>query len=164
MLPFFIICFGILTRLISHLPNFSPEIVFALYLGMKNTTISASIYIILMAVISDFLLGFGFGSWAIFTYSALLAIGGVGVYIKNKEFGQIFIASTVGVTLAYWIWTNLGSWLFTNMYAHTLDGFMTCYTLALPFLSNALVASFAWCAIIAVCETCVSKKSVYETA
>ncbi len=161
----FIVIFSIAIRLIPHLPNFSPEIIFALYLGMKNTKIHAGLYILLMAILSDLLLGFSLGSWVIFTYSALLAIGAVGFYIKKKGFGGVFMASAGGgVTLAYWFWTNLGSWLFTTMYTHTLDGFIACYTLALPFLGSALAASFAWCAIIAVCEIYVAKKNVYETA
>lgn len=164
MLPFFIISFGILTRLIPHWPNFSPEIVFALYLGMKNTALRTSAYILSMAVISDLFLGFGIGSWAIFTYSALLVISGVGVYIKEKGFGVGFMVSAASVTFAYWMWTNFGTWLLSPLYPHTPAGFVACYTLALPFLGNALAASFAWCAIITLCETYLPKKSMYETA
>lgn len=162
-LVIFIVSFGILTRVIPHIPNFSPEIVFALYLGMKNTGLRASAYILSMALISDLLLGFGIGSWAIFTYSAFLAIGGIGIYIKNKGFGVSFVLSAASVTLAYWAWTNFGAWLLSPLYPHTLAGFVTCYTLALPFLSNALAASLAWCAIITLCETYLPRKRLYET-
>ncbi|MES2205137.1 MAG: DUF6580 family putative transport protein [Pseudomonadota bacterium] len=162
MLPFFIISFGILTRLIPHLPNFSPEIIFALYLGMKNTPLRASAFIILMAVISDLLLGFGIGSWALLTYSALLITGGVGFWIRKKGFSATFMGTSCAVTLGYWIWTNFGTWFITALYPHNAAGLVKCYTLALPFLANSLAASFAWCAIIVVCENYFSKKYVIE--
>lgn len=55
-------------------------------------------------------------------------------------------------TVAYWIWTNFGTWLIEGLYPHTLTGFVSCYTLALPFLANSLAASIAWCATIVLCE------------
>ena len=146
-----IICFGILTRLIPHLPNFSPEIVFALYLGMKYSKALALLMILLIAAISDLLLGWGFGSWALFTYSALLTIGWIGMCSKN-HYGKKFIINAGGVTVAYWLWTNFGVWLIENIYPHTLTGFIACYSMALPFLTNSLMASIAWSIIIILCE------------
>lgn len=157
-----IVIIGIFTRLIPHFPNFSPEIVFALYLGMKHSKRVALFAIVLMAIISDILLGFGIGYWAIFTYSALLVIGWIGTYIKSHQYGLVFIIQSAMVTVGYWVWTNFGTWLMTNMYAQTLAGLMKCYVLALPFLTNSLGASFAWCAIIVFCENYLVKKSAIE--
>lgn len=161
-----IISCGIFSRLIPHLPNFSPEIVFALYLGMKNDRpLIGFATIFLMAIASDILLSIShpwpaFGNWTLFTYSGLLIIGWVGAMQKSSCYGMKFMLSALGATLGYWIWTNLGAWLMSTMYPHTLPGFITCYTLALPFLSTAIAASIAWCAIIMVCERVVFNRSL----
>lgn len=158
MLPLFIISFGILTRLIPHLPNFSPEIVFALYLGVKSPKSFICLYIFLMSVISDLLIGWqypefsSFGNWTLFTYSALLTIGGIGLFVSKRGFGFVFMGASGTVTAAYWLWTNFGTWLMAGLYPHTTTGLITCYTLALPFLANSIAASFTWCAIIMFCE------------
>ncbi|MBP9726966.1 MAG: hypothetical protein KBD83_05840 [Gammaproteobacteria bacterium] len=165
-----IICAGILTKIIPHLPNFSPEIVFALYLGMKSSKGLAWMYILFMAIVSDILFGWqnpaypSFGSWTIFTYSALLAIGWAGAYIKKKAFGAAFMWLSCAANIAYWLWTNFGTWLVGNMYPHTITGFVACYTLALPFLANSLAASFAWCAIIVACEYYIPKNKLKHEA
>ena len=168
MLPFFIICFGIFTRLIPHFPNFSSEIVFALYLGMKSPKQLICLTIFLMAMISDLLIGWqhpefsSFGDWTLFTYSALLVIGGTGLFIRKKGFGVVFMRTSCAITVAYWIWTNFGTWLMAGLYPHTSTGFFMCYTLALPFLANSLAASIAWCVIIMLCENYFSKKYALE--
>lgn len=164
MLSFFIISFGILTRLIPHIPNVCPEIVFALYLGIKSQKSFVYLYIFLMALISDLIIGWQqhefliFGDWTLFTYSALLCIGGLGFLTRKKSFGMIFIGTSCIATLAYWIWTNFGTWLMAGLYSHTLTGLISCYTLALPFLGNSLAASFAWCITIMICENYFSKR------
>lgn len=158
MFLFLIIGFGILTRLIPHLPNFSPEIVFAVYLGMRSPKVLMYFNILLMAVVSDALIGWqrphfpSFGSWTFFTYSALLIIGWSGARIRTKSLKRTFVITTCLATLGYWLWTNLGVWLVADFYPHTPAGFVACYTLALPFLANSLTASMSWYVIIMLCE------------
>ncbi len=152
-----IITCSIFSRLVPHLPNFSPEIVFTLYLGMKSNKILAYLNIFLMAAISDILLSLthpwpAFGDWTLFTYSALFIIGTVGLIIKNKGYGIVFVNMTGGSALFYWIWTNAGTWLTSGMYSHTLSGLIDCYVLALPFLATSVAASIIWCAAIIACE------------
>lgn len=164
----FIVVFSIMMKLIPHIPNFSPEIVLALYLGMKYPAKVSFLAIFVIALISDLILGWqsalfsSFGNWTIFTYSGLFAIGTAGIYIRKQGFGKIFLGTSCVITLTYWLWTNFGTWLMAGLYPHTSTGFMTCYTLALPFLANSLAASIAWCAIIMLCENYFSKKRVLE--
>ncbi len=165
-----IICAGILTKIIPHFPNFSPEIVFALYLGIRSSKGLAWMYILLMAIVSDILFGWqnpaysSFGNWTIFTYSALLAIGWIGTTIKKKVFGVAFMWVSCAATITYWLWTNFGVWLIAGIYPQTLTGFVACYTLALPFLANSLAASFAWCAIIVACKYYIPKNKLKHEA
>lgn len=156
--PFLIISLSVLSRLIPHAPNFSPEIILALYLGMKSRRQFAFLNIVLMAIISDLLISVqhphfsGFGDWTLFTYSALLAIGGIGLLIKQKGFSLLFIESSGIATLFYWLWTNFGTWLTSGLYPHTLIGWSVCLTTALPFLASSLLVNAIGCALIIAIE------------
>lgn len=157
LITLLIMACGIFSRLIPHLPNFSPEIVFALYLGTKNSKIMTLLTILVMATLSDVLLSWqhawaAFGKWTFFTYSALLIIGMVGRVIKKYGYGNPFFMMGGVSTLFYWLWTNFGTWLISDLYPHTLSGFLECYIFGLPFLGMSVTASILWCAIIVVSE------------
>lgn len=161
-LVWLIISCGILSRLIPHLPNFSPEIVFALYLGIKIPQRAACLSVLSMAIISDLLISWQvvkfsfFGTWSLFTYSALLLIAGWGIRIKHKGLGALFVGIASMSTFFYWLWTNFGTWLMTDLYPHSLAGIWMCYELALPFLTNSLAASLIWGITIVLCERSLS--------
>ncbi len=148
---------GIITRIIPHAPNFTPEIVFALYLGIQYTRLRALLFILLMAIISDVIIGWNsnypvFGLWTFFTYSALMVTGLCGVINILQRSKTAFLCAGLLSTIVFWLWTNLGVWLFAGMYAHTVSGFLQCYILALPFLNTALMGSLLWAIIIIAYE------------
>ena len=152
---------GIVTRIIPHIPNFSPEIVFALYLGIQFNKIRATIFILAMAIISDVIIGLSsgypiFGTWIMFTYSALIVSGLLGTkrWIRQSKAG--FLLSGLLLTVGFWVWTNFGVWLLSGMYPHTGIGFIACYTLALPFLNTALAGSLVWAIVIIGYEYCLA--------
>ncbi len=153
-----IISTNILSRLLPHLPNFSPEIVFTLYLSMKYEKLTTSIMIALsMTIVSDVLLSWvyiwsTFGAWTVFTYSALWVIVLMGRRLKTHHIGKSFYVITVIATLFYWGWTNAGTFLLSGLYPHSWNGFIACYTLALPFLANSFAGSMLWCTIMSACD------------
>ena len=50
---------------------------------------------------------------------------------------------------AFFLITNLGVWLFGN-YDHNLEGFLLCYTLAIPFFAYSLISTFMFSGIIEI--------------
>lgn len=54
----------------------------------------------------------------------------------------------VTASLAYWLWTNLGVWLTSGIYAKNLAGLANCYVAALPFLQNAMLGDLIWTTVI----------------
>ena len=52
----------------------------------------------------------------------------------------------LGSSLFFWLWTNFGIWATgeNGMYPRTIDGLVSCYVAAIPFLGNALVGDLAW--------------------
>lgn len=157
ILSLFLVILGIFTRIIAHVPNFTPEIVFALYLGIQFKRMRAILFILFMAIISDFMLSWYsaypmFGVWTFFTYSALVMIALCGMISILRCSKIAFLLGGLLVTVGFWGWTNFGVWLFSKMYAHTLTGLLECYTLALPFLNTALAGSLVWGIIVIAYE------------
>lgn len=157
LLSFSLVIVGIITRIIPHAPNFTPEIMFALYLGVQYTRLRAILFILLMAIVADIIIGWHsvyslFGMWTLFTYSALIIIGLCGRINILQWPKTAFLCGGLLSTIGFWLWTNGGVWLYSGMYTHNLSGFFECYILALPFLNTALAGSLVWGIIIIAYE------------
>ena len=117
-------------RLIPHPPNFAPITAMALFSGLnfQNKKLAYAIPILAM-IVSDLFLGFY--SISIFVYLSFIAITYIGTTIKSINVSNIFLSS-----LLFFIITNLGVWILG--YPITIEGLLTCFTLALPFFGYAL--------------------------
>jgi len=124
------ITFAAIIRLMPHPPNFAPITAMALFGGLnfQNKKLAYSIPLLAM-IISDLFLGFY--SISIFVYTSFIAITFIGTVINKINISNIFLSS-----LLFFIITNLGVWILG--YPMTLDGFLNCFTLALPFFAYAL--------------------------
>jgi len=80
--------------------------------------------------ISDLFLGFS--SITMFVYLSFMMISYIGINSKTITNGTI-----LGSSLLFFLLTNLG--VFLLGYPHTIQGLITCYTLALPFLVNTII-------------------------
>jgi len=124
------IIFAAIIRLIPHPPNFAPITAMALFGGLhfKNKKLAYAIPLLAM-IVSDLFLGFY--SISIFVYLSFIAITYIGTTIKSINISNIFLSS-----LLFFIITNLGVWILG--YPMTIEGLLTCFTLALPFFGYAL--------------------------
>jgi hypothetical protein len=52
----------------------------------------------------------------------------------------------LGSSVFFWLWTNFGIWLVGDgsPYPHTVEGLVTCYYAAVPFLGYSLAGDLAW--------------------
>ena len=146
-----LIALGVAGRLLPHPPNFTPMAAIALFAGF----IFVKRYMSVIAVISTMLLcdyfAFGslsaswFGSKSMFVvYLALL----FPIIFKNflqKKFGILIIvgASLLSSTV-FFLTTNFAVWAFSPMYEKTLEGFILCYTMAIPFFQNTIAGNLVW--------------------
>ena len=140
---------GVLGRIFSPIPNLSPVSSLSLFSGAQLPAKWAFTVTLFTMVISDLLLakikGYpAFGAFSFFTYSAFLAIAFLGTRMKNKITAPRTLGYLLGSSLGFWLWTNFGVWLFDGLYAKSLLGLLECYTMALPFLRNALLGDLAF--------------------
>jgi hypothetical protein len=83
-----------------------------------------------------------YGAQMIFVYGATLLITFIGTLIKKANVTNILLAS-IGTGVLFFLITNFGVWMLSNMYPHTASGLIACYAAGLPFYRNDLFGSFA---------------------
>jgi hypothetical protein len=121
---------AVFVRLAPHPPNFTPIVALALFgaTTFSNKVLGTLLPLIAMAISDIFL---GFYSISIWVYGSFLAISLLGHYWKTVKTKNILMSS-----LIFFIVTNFGVWL--TGYPKTIEGFVLCYTLAIPFFINAI--------------------------
>ena len=137
---FYLFFFGIilaLSRIIPHPPNFTPILASAIMAPMliKDRWFGIAIPIVAM-FISDVIIGFY--SYQFVIYSSILAIALVSPMRKN--YVRLGIMA-VGGSVWFFITTNFAEWMIWDYYPKTIEGLITCYTLAIPFFKNTLIST-----------------------
>lgn len=138
------------------IPNF--EMITALTLVSAVFLGGAWIFIVPLSVIAVSDIFIGNNSVLFFTWSAFAIIGIFGFLYKKfiiqdsrskvqdssrNSVKRIFEMTGLGVGSAifFYLYTNFGWWLVSNMYPHTLDGLIQCYIMGLPFFKNNLIGN-----------------------
>ena len=145
-----LIVLAVLTRLIPHPPNIAPITGIALFGGSRfnNKWIGFGLPLLCM-FISDLFLGFS--SITMFVYLSFMMISYIGINSKTITNGTI-----LGSSLLFFLLTNLG--VFLLGYPHTIQGLITCYTLALPFFGYSLISTLLFSVLI---ETVYKLKNIF---
>ena len=122
---------AVITRLLPHPPNVAPIAGIALFGGSRfdNKWIGFGLPLLCMFITDLFL---GFGSITMFVYLSFMIISYIGINSKTISNGTI-----LGSSLLFFLLTNFG--VFLLGYPHTIQGLLTCYTLALPFFVNTIL-------------------------
>lgn len=78
-----------------------------------------------------------------FVYGAFLLITWIATHIK-KAGPFIILLASIGSGILFYLVTNLGTFLTTNIYPHTLTGLGACYAAGIPFYKEGdIFSSFA---------------------
>ena len=130
-----------LMRLIPHPPNFVPITAIAIFAGVKfnNIKIAYAIPISIM-LISDLFIGFY--SISLFVYLAFILIITYNSFIKKYSLKNIILSSVM-----FFVITNFGVWLMGG-YPKSIEGLVLCYTMAIPFFTNSIIADLFFSAIL----------------
>jgi hypothetical protein len=126
-----LIVLAILTRLIPHPPNFAPITGIALFSAINFNNRFFKFFVPLISlVIFDLIIGFSLIN--IFVYLSFIVIVLVGNHFKKIKLKSILISSIV-----FFIISNFGVWIIG--YPKTVNGFIMCYTAAIPFFINTIL-------------------------
>jgi len=136
-----------LTRLVPHLPNFTPILALALFGGAYLPSKKTAFLIPVSAMfLSDLILGFHSQIYAV--YGCILILSFLGRTIQNKINIRNLIITGISGSLIFFIVTNFSVWLGDNLYPLTLNGLIQCYVMAIPFFHNTLISTFIFLTIL----------------
>jgi hypothetical protein len=136
------------SRLVHLIPNFEAVTAVALFGASKYDKKIIAFLIPLTALfISDILLG-GFYKGMEWTYGSFVVITLLGFLLRKNFSITKLISVSILSSLSIFVITDFGVWLGTSMYPHTVQGFITCYVAAIPFLGWNLLGDLFYCGIL----------------
>ena len=146
MIAYLLILFGFLMRLIPHAPNMVPIAAIALFSGAYlNKKIVPWVPLVIM-IFSDMIIGLH--PVVMYTWGSFILIGFMGMRLKNNRKPAAIFTTTVFASLLFFVVSNFGVWMAGTWYPKTVEGFISCYFMALPFLRNTLLSNIAFAFII----------------
>lgn len=150
-----LIIFAVASRLLPHLPNFTPITALALFTSVtalerksQKERLLAYALPIVSLLISDLIIGFYTWPVMVSVYLGFGIVSLIGIAIrKYNRFTYYILASILGSVIFYLV-TNAAVWAFTPMYVKSLSGLMESYTAALPFLRNSFLGDLTYTFVI----------------
>ena len=150
------------TRLIPHLPNFTPVAAMALFGGVylkdkKFAFIVPLVALFFSDILTVLLINYKYTTLSAFftSYSALSVyisftlVVVLGMFIQNNvKVGSVAIASLISSTLFFLI-TNFAVFAASPLiYSQDVSGLMACYSFALPFYGYGIIGDLFYSAIL----------------
>ncbi|MFA6423534.1 MAG: DUF6580 family putative transport protein [Patescibacteria group bacterium] len=135
-MAYLFILLGVGLRLIPHIPNFAPITAMALFGACYLDKKYAIVFPLIAMLISDMFLGFH--QVMFWVYGSFVLIGFLGMWLKNHKSSENIVFGSLVGSVIFFLITNFGVWL-GPWYSHNLNGFISCYTLALPFFRNTII-------------------------
>jgi len=135
-----------LSRIIPHPQNFTPILASAIMAPMliRDRWVGMTIPIVAM-FISDVIIGFH--PYQFVVYSTLLTISLVAPIRKNYTMLGMM---AVGGSVWFFITTNFAVWILWDFYPKTIEGLISCYTLAIPFFKNTLISTCLFTGLLTI--------------
>lgn len=142
MLAIGLFVLGIISRLVLHIPNFTPVIALALFGGFYLKRQYAILLSVGLMVITDVFLGLH--NTVLFTWGSMALIASLGFWARERKGTATVVATSLISAILFFVITNFGVWIVSGMYPHTFAGLTTCYVLAIPFFRNMLLSTVVY--------------------
>ena len=130
------------SRFVPHPPNFTSLIALSFYLpalfGIKFLPV-----LLISFIITDLMIGVH--GTVLFTWGSVILIGFLSKFFILNIISRIS-GALIGALLFFLI-TNFGVWS-TGYYGYTFEGFVMCYTMAIPFFAHTVISTLVFSSII----------------
>ncbi len=146
-----LIAVGVILRVLQWTPNFSPVTAIALFGGARLLDKKLSIIIPLVSLlISDILLA-AMNHYPVihdtifFVYGSYVLIAVMGWALQEGKFSFLRVGGyAVAASVLFFLLSNFGVWIVGTLYPRTLDGLVTCFTLAIPFFKFTFLGDLVY--------------------
>lgn len=140
-------CLSVFVRLAPHPVNFTPVAAVALFSGVYLPKKWSMVLPLLIMFSSDIFLGFYDWRLMAVVYSCFLLIALIGWLAKKNKNILTILTASLGMSVFFFLATNLAVWVFSTWYPHNLGGLMLNYYLAVPFFRNTLLGDLFFTAV-----------------
>jgi len=140
-----LVLIGVLLRILPHPLNFTPVMAIALFSGVVLSPGLALSVPLLVMMASDLVIGLH--SLVFLTWGAFALAVFIGLWVRKSPSASKVIFGTLAGSVLFFIITNLGVFLFQDMYPKNAEGFIQCYVMALPFFRNFLLGDLFFSAL-----------------
>ena len=136
-------------RLVPHPPNFTPIGAMALFSGamLGRRGILAFAAPLGALLLSDLVLGLFYPGMA-FVYSGVALVVLIGWLVAAKRSILAVGVAALASSIAFFVLTNFGMWLFSGLYPLTASGLAACYVAAIPFFQNSLAGDLFYSGVL----------------
>ena len=148
-----LIVLALVGRLIPHPDNFTPMLAVALFGGAMLSGRMAYLVPLVAMFLSDLLMGNAVTWMTPVIYGCFVAGVGLGQWLgRSRTWARTGLVALAGSVLFYVV-TNFAVWvtpngLYAGLYAHSWDGLIQCYVMALPFFRNDIAGNVLWTAML----------------
>ncbi|MDP8290325.1 MAG: hypothetical protein P9M02_05115 [Candidatus Susulua stagnicola] len=155
MLIITLFIFGLVTRLMPHLPNFTPILAISLFAGAYFNKKYAIWFPIALYTISELIIG---GNDVIFfTAGSIFLITLLGMRLRGRTSLKNNLFYGLISPIIFFLISNFGVWAI-GWYPPTLIGLTQCYIMALPFLKVSILASVSYVAVLTLANNLIVNK------
>jgi len=155
MLALILVVVAVISRFIPHIANFTPILAIALFGGVYLKKKYALLLPLALMMFTDLFLGVH--NTIIFTWGTIIIIAGLGMLLRQKKSPLNITLSAFSSAVLFFIITNFGVWLM-GWYPRTLEGLITCYTLAIPFFRTTMASTLVFSFVLFGAYEAVTRK------
>jgi signal transduction histidine kinase len=143
-----IIILAAASRLVKHPYNFTPIIAMSLFAGCYLKQRWGILLPLVAMLISDYIIGFYHWQVMVSVYLSIALAFVIGSFLaKYLKWYNVIFSSLIS-SLIFFVITNFSVWVFFDWYAHSWQGLVSCFTLALPFFRNSLAGDLFYTGLI----------------
>jgi len=134
------------SRIIPHIPNFSPVAAIALFGGVcfSNKKLAFIVPLAIM-FLSDVIIGFH--NTMIYVYVAFIIISAIGIYMQEKRNVRNVLVASLISSILFFLITNFGVWA-SDPTSIGISGLIETYILGIPFFGNTILGDLFYNAIL----------------
>lgn len=141
-----LVALGVFSRLAPHPDNVTPTAAIALFSGVALSGPLAFTVPLLVMAASDLFIGWHGLFWLV--WPAFLLVTWLGQAVRGRSGALTVLWASFGGSVLFFILSNLGVFLFENMYPKSWAGLAECFEMALPFFRNSLIGDLAYSAAL----------------
>lgn len=146
-----VVIIGAVSRLLPHIPNFSPIAAMALFGGASISNKRLAFIMPLLAMfLSDCVIelttGFGFHNTIVYVYVAFILTTVIGIIISRNVGIKLIVAGSLISSILFFIVTNFGYWAASGFQMGTA-GLNAAYIAGIPFFRTTLLGDLFYNAI-----------------